>query len=80
MLSRFTTGFALLLAASHTVAQTSTSCDPTKKSEYSDRLESFNANFYQHVPMTQVSRPSHTPMTARHLAPTMMPGKSPQET
>jgi hypothetical protein len=35
MLSRFTTGFALLLAATHTVAQTSTLCDPTKKSEYS---------------------------------------------
>jgi hypothetical protein len=31
MLSRFTTGFALLLAATHTVAQTSTLCDPTKK-------------------------------------------------
>ena len=46
MLSRFTTGFALLLAATHTVAQTSTLCDPTKKSEYSDHLSSFKANLY----------------------------------
>lgn len=36
MLSRLTTGFALLLAATSTVAQTSTSCNPTEKCKSSD--------------------------------------------